>query len=180
MTTNLVAAGNTEARPRSARAAAPLRSPRGGAPSVARCGGDRGLRRRGPHGGLLYWRGRGRRARSPRTCSRWRRPCSSHRSGVGLLLLADDRRAGDELHYAYGAMALGVALAPWFYAPESGPRRLLWFAGHDRCRGRARDPGLHDRCVVRRLWENRFLRGLALVALVSARDRGRSRSRARC
>ena len=39
---------------------------------------------------------------------------------VGLLLLADDRRAGDELHYAYGAMALGAALVPWFYAPESG------------------------------------------------------------
>ena len=26
-------------------------------------------------------------------------------------------------------MALGVALVPWFYAPERGPRRLLWFAG---------------------------------------------------
>ena len=47
---------------------------------------------------------------------------------VGLLLLADDRRAADELHYAYGAMALGAALVPWFYAPEAGPRRLLWFA----------------------------------------------------
>ena len=42
---------------------------------------------------------------------------------------ADERRAGDELHYAYGSLALGVALAPWFYAPEGGPRRLLWFAG---------------------------------------------------
>jgi hypothetical protein len=21
-----------------------------------------------------------------------------------------------------------VALVPWFYAPDSGPRRLLWFA----------------------------------------------------
>ena len=26
-------------------------------------------------------------------------------------------------------MALGVALVPWFYAPERGPRRLLWFTG---------------------------------------------------
>ena len=47
---------------------------------------------------------------------------------LGLLLLADDRRAGDELHYAYGSLALAVALVPWFYAPEAGPRRLLWFA----------------------------------------------------
>ena len=48
--------------------------------------------------------------------------------GVGLLLLADDRRAPEQLHYLYGTLALAVALAPWFYAPESGPRRLLWFA----------------------------------------------------
>jgi hypothetical protein len=50
-------------------------------------------------------------------------------AAVGLLLLSDDRRAADRLHYAYGAMALGVALSPWFYAPPAGPRRLLWFAG---------------------------------------------------
>jgi hypothetical protein len=49
--------------------------------------------------------------------------------GIGLLLLADDRRAPDDLHYAYGTLALAAALAPWFYAPASGPRRLLWFAG---------------------------------------------------
>ena len=79
-------------------------------------------------GGYLYWRGRG------------AGPIATHllslaqtllvaQVAVGLLLLADDRRAADQLHYAYGAMALGVALAPWFYAPEAGPRRLLWFAG---------------------------------------------------
>jgi hypothetical protein len=50
-------------------------------------------------------------------------------AGVGLLLLSDGRRAPDRLHYAYGALALGVALSPWFYAPETGPKRLLWFAG---------------------------------------------------
>jgi hypothetical protein len=50
-------------------------------------------------------------------------------AAVGLLLLSDGRRAPDRLHYAYGAFALGVALAPWFYAPLEGPRRLLWFAG---------------------------------------------------
>jgi hypothetical protein len=50
-------------------------------------------------------------------------------AGIGLLLLSDGRRAPDKLHYAYGGLALAVALAPWFYAPEEGPRRLLWFAG---------------------------------------------------
>jgi hypothetical protein len=50
-------------------------------------------------------------------------------AAVGLLLLSDDRRAPDRLHYTYGALALGVALSPWFYAPSLSPRRLLWFAG---------------------------------------------------
>lgn len=50
-------------------------------------------------------------------------------AAVGLLLLSDGRRAPDRLHYAYGAFALGVVLSPWFYAPEAGPRRLVWFAG---------------------------------------------------
>ena len=117
-------------------------------------------------GGVLYWRGRGAGAITTHLLS-LAQTLLVAQVAVGLLLLADDRRAGDELHYAYGAMALAVALAPWFYAPESGPRRLLWFAGDDRCRGRARDPRLHDGVRVRRLWENRFLRGMALVALVS-------------
>jgi hypothetical protein len=49
-------------------------------------------------------------------------------AALGLLLLSDGRRAPDRLHYTYGALALGVALSPWFYAPGEGPRRLLWFA----------------------------------------------------
>jgi hypothetical protein len=49
--------------------------------------------------------------------------------GVGLLLLSDERRAPDELHYAYGTLALAAVLAPWMYAPKEAPRRLLWFAG---------------------------------------------------
>ena len=49
-------------------------------------------------------------------------------AAVGLLLLSDGRRAPDRLHYTYGALALGVALSPWFYAPAEGQRRLLWFA----------------------------------------------------
>lgn len=49
--------------------------------------------------------------------------------GIGLLLLADDRRAPDQLHYLYGTLALAAALSPWFYGPQGGPKRLLWFAG---------------------------------------------------
>jgi hypothetical protein len=49
-------------------------------------------------------------------------------AAVGLLLLSDDRRAPDRLHYTYGALALGLALTPWFYAPREGQKRLLWFA----------------------------------------------------
>jgi hypothetical protein len=50
-------------------------------------------------------------------------------AAVGLLLLSDGLRAPDRLHYAYGAFALGVVLAPWFYAGSAGRQRLLWFAG---------------------------------------------------
>ena len=49
--------------------------------------------------------------------------------GFGLLLLSDDRRAGDELHYAYGTLALLAVLAPWMYAPAEPRRRLAWFTG---------------------------------------------------
>ena len=48
---------------------------------------------------------------------------------LGLLLLSEDRRAADELHYAYGTLALVAVLAPWLYAPAEPRRRLLWFAG---------------------------------------------------
>ena len=48
---------------------------------------------------------------------------------LGLLLLSDDRRAPEELHYAYGTLALVAVLAPWLYAPADPRRRLLWFAG---------------------------------------------------
>jgi hypothetical protein len=48
---------------------------------------------------------------------------------LGLLLLSDDRRAADELHYAYGSLSLAAILAPWMYAPAEGRKRLLWFSG---------------------------------------------------
>jgi hypothetical protein len=47
---------------------------------------------------------------------------------LGLLLVSDGRRTSDELHYAYGTLALAAVLAPWFYAPREPRRRLLWFA----------------------------------------------------
>jgi hypothetical protein len=48
---------------------------------------------------------------------------------LGLLLLSDGRRALDDLHYLYGTLALGAALAPWLYAPPVPARRLAWFVG---------------------------------------------------
>ena len=48
---------------------------------------------------------------------------------LGLLLLSDDRRTADELHYAYGTLSLIAVLSPWLYAPEDPRRRLAWFVG---------------------------------------------------
>ena len=48
---------------------------------------------------------------------------------LGLLLLADHKRAPERLHYAYGAFALGAVAAPWLYAPADPRSRLAWFAG---------------------------------------------------
>jgi hypothetical protein len=49
--------------------------------------------------------------------------------GLGLLLLADDRRADERLHYMYGTLALAAVFAPWLYAPQESRRRLAWFGG---------------------------------------------------
>jgi hypothetical protein len=48
---------------------------------------------------------------------------------LGLLLVSDERRAGDDLHYTYGTLALAAVLAPWIYAPLEPRRRLAWFTG---------------------------------------------------
>ena len=48
---------------------------------------------------------------------------------IGLLLVSDDRRAPDDLHYAYGTLSLVAALSPWLYAPAEPRRRLAWFVG---------------------------------------------------
>ena len=46
---------------------------------------------------------------------------------LGLLLLSDERRAVDQLHYLYGFLALAAVLSPWLYAPPDPRRRLAWF-----------------------------------------------------
>ena len=48
---------------------------------------------------------------------------------IGLLLLSDEARTADKLHYAYGTFALFAVLSPWLYAPPVPARRLAWFAG---------------------------------------------------
>jgi hypothetical protein len=79
-------------------------------------------------GGLVYWRGRGAGELLTHVLA-LAQTLLVAQVGLGLLLLSDDRRAPDDLHYVYGSLSLGAVLAPWFYAPEAGPRRLLWFAG---------------------------------------------------
>jgi hypothetical protein len=48
---------------------------------------------------------------------------------VGLLLLGDGHRAGMNVHYMYGGLAVLAVAWPWLYAPPDARRRLLWFAG---------------------------------------------------
>ena len=79
-------------------------------------------------GGVLYWRGRGAGAITTQLLA-LAQTLLVAQVWIGLLLLSDGRRAADELHYAYGTLALGAVLVPWFYAPAEPPRRLLWFAG---------------------------------------------------
>src|SRR6476659_810556 len=47
--------------------------------------------------------------------------------GIGLLLIADDKRAHERLHYAYGVFALLALRASFLYAPSDPRTRLLWF-----------------------------------------------------
>ncbi len=47
--------------------------------------------------------------------------------GMGLLLIADGKRAPERLHYAYGVFALLAVLAPFLYAPSEPRARLAWF-----------------------------------------------------
>jgi hypothetical protein len=79
-------------------------------------------------GGFVYWRRRGA-GRVVAHLLALAQTLLVAQVGVGLLLLSDDRRPADELHYVYGSLSLAAILAPWMYAPAEGPRRLLWFSG---------------------------------------------------
>ena len=79
-------------------------------------------------GGLVYWRRRGA-GRLVANLLALAQTLLVAQVGLGLLLLSDGRHAPDDLHYVYGSLSLGALLAPWIYAPASGPRRLAWFAG---------------------------------------------------
>lgn len=50
-------------------------------------------------------------------------------AALGLLLLSEDHRSPDRLHYLYGGLALGAILSPWVYAPPDQRARLAWFTG---------------------------------------------------
>jgi hypothetical protein len=79
-------------------------------------------------GAVVYWRGRGVGTFTTHLLA-LAQTLLVAQVGIGLLLLSDHKRASDHLHYLYGSLALGAALAPWFYAPADGPKRLLWFSG---------------------------------------------------
>ena len=49
--------------------------------------------------------------------------------GIGVLLLAEDKSAEQQMHYAYGVFALLALLAPFLYAPSDPRTRLAWFGG---------------------------------------------------
>jgi NADH:ubiquinone oxidoreductase subunit K len=49
--------------------------------------------------------------------------------GLGLILLAEHKRAAERLHYMYGSLALLTMASPWLYAPSQPSRRLVWFGG---------------------------------------------------
>jgi hypothetical protein len=78
-------------------------------------------------GGLVYWRGRGAGELLAHGLA-LAQTLLVAQVGLGLLLLSDDRRAPDDLHYVYGTLAQAAVLSPWLYAPREPRARLLWFA----------------------------------------------------
>ena len=71
-------------------------------------------------GSLVYWRRRGA-GRIVAHLLALAQTLLVAQVALGLLLLSDDRRAADELHYVYGSLSLAAILAPWMYAPAAGP-----------------------------------------------------------
>ena len=104
---------------------------------MARRRGDRGVRGAAFTGGYLYWRGRGAGAIATHLLS-LAQTLLVAQVAVGLLLLADDRRAADQLHYAYGAMALGAALVPGSTRPSPGRDDCCGSPGRRRSPARSR------------------------------------------
>jgi hypothetical protein len=82
----------------------------------------------GAVGGFVYWRRRGA-GRIVAQLLALAQTLVIAQVALGLLLLSDDRRTADDLHYVYGSLSLGALLVPWLYAPASGAKRLAWFAG---------------------------------------------------
>jgi len=78
-------------------------------------------------GGFIYWRRRGA-GRIVSNLLALAQTLLVAQVGLGLLLLSDEHRTADGLHYVYGSLSLGAVLAPWIYAPASGAKRLAWFA----------------------------------------------------
>ena len=68
-------------------------------------------------------------------------------AALGLLLLSGDYRAADQLHYVYGAVALGVVLSPWFYAPADPAEAAALVRSLGARRRGARRSWHHDRSV---------------------------------
>ena len=62
-------------------------------------------------GGLVYWRRRGAGGSSTHLLA-LAQTLLVAQVGLGLLLLSDDRRATDELHYVYGSLALAASSRP--------------------------------------------------------------------
>src|SRR5437667_9404424 len=54
-------------------------------------------------------------------------------AAVGLLLLADHRRADKGVHYMYGSLAVVAVAWPWLYRPAAPRRGLGGFVGAALC-----------------------------------------------
>ena len=118
-------------------------------------------------GGLVYWRRRGA-GRLLANLLALAQTLLVAQVGLGLLLLSDDRKAGDELHYVYGSLSLGAILVPWMYAPAQGPKRLLWFAGTSLLAAALAVRAFMTGTGMRRFFsEHTAIRGFLIIGLIA-------------
>ena len=118
-------------------------------------------------GGLVYWRRRvaGRLVANLLALAQ---TLLVAQVALGLLLLSDDRRAADDLHYAYGSLSLAAILALDVRAGR-GPTPAALVRRHLLPRGGARRASIHDRIVKRFFTDmNATLRGFLIIALIAA------------